>query len=228
MKKFDLKKVDTRKFFGTIIGGVFFLFCILYFTYAYYVWESEQSDVVLGIQDLSIECILGTDVNANDIGPVLNYQDGVKAEFSISSGNTDVVTLSLDIASISENLLVDSFKYVLVYDIEGGTDYDYDNPILEGDFSEFQIGVNEITNALTIQGGSTYSYQFIVYIDGNVYNDPNMQQNSLVAELVLGNCGQVSNNFSPVLATEHVQNLYNDGSPINHTNIKICDDDDFG
>lgn len=190
MKKRIIKVIDIRKFFGSIIGGVLFLVFILFFTYAYYNWKSENKEVILNINDVSTECVMGSNVNATNIGPVLNYQDGVKAEFSIvNEESTDrVVSLGLDITSISSTLLVDYFKYVLVVDVNGGTNYDYNNPVLTGDFSDFQVGTNLITNGLNVISKATYSYQFIVYIDGVIYNSADMQENSLVSTITLGNC----------------------------------------
>lgn len=222
MKKRIIKVIDIRKFFGSIIGGVLFLAFILFFTYAYYNWKSENKEVILNINDVSTECVMGSNVNATNIGPVLNYQDGVKATFSIENGeNKDrTISLSLNITSISSTLLVDYFKYILVVDVNGGTTYDYNNPVLTGDFSSFQVGSNLITSSLTVTSMSTYSYQFIVYIDGSIYNNTNIQENSLVSNIALGNCG----GSSTVLASTYVENLYNDGSLLTSANIGGSDD----
>ena len=186
----NVERVDKRKVIGTVIGSIFFICCILYFTYAYYNWQSENTLVNLSIEDASIKCTLGPDVNVNNIGPVLNYQDGVKATFSVenSTSESNTISISLDITSITETLLVESFKYKLVQDTSGGTDFDYDNPVTEGNFSTFVVGSNLIKSDVSVAGNSTYSFQFIVYIDGNIYNNNNMQQNSLNSSLTLGNC----------------------------------------
>jgi len=195
MKMFNFKNMDSRKLFGTVIGGILFICCILFFTYAYYAWESDPTNVVIGIQDLSTECITGPDVNVINIGPVLDYKDGVKTTFSLGgSAEAEIVSLSLDITHIDEELKVDYFKYALVYDTDGGTDYDYANPIKDGNFSEMVVGSNTIVSSLPIPTSGIYSYQFIVYIDGSVYNDSNIQNKSLESSLLLGNCssGQVN------------------------------------
>lgn len=190
MKKINIKNVDSRKLLGTLVGTVVFVGFILFFTYAYYNWKSDNANVILGIKDLSTQCKVGTAVDATNIGPVLNYKDGAKFNFTIENGTSEasVVPVTLNITSISENLLVDSFKYALVRDVNGGTNYDYTNPIKTGNFTKFKVGSNVIDTGLTVNGNKTYSYQFIVYIDGNVYNNSNMQDNKLVGSLNLGNC----------------------------------------
>ena len=186
----NLEKIDFRKFFGTVIGGVLFLGCVLFFTYAYYSWKSENTSVILGIEELSTSCELGTGVNTTNIGPVLDYKDGSKFNFIVQNGtsSSSTVPLTLNITSISSNLLVDSFKYILVRDANGGTNYDYDTPIKMGDFASLKVGSNVIDTGLVVDANKTYSYQFIVYIDGNMYNNSNMQENSLVGSLELGDC----------------------------------------
>ena len=203
----DVKQVDTRKVIGTVLGTIVFVCCILFFTYAYYNWKSQNTKVAFNVEEAGTKCTLGADVNVSNIGPVLDYQDGVVAEFSASNGkNVDITfALSLEITSISDNLLVESFKYVLVQDTTGGTNYDYDNPVTSGNFSTFQVGINVIKSDVTVSKSSNYSYQFIVYIDGNMYNDPNMQQNSLSAGLVFGNCNYEN-------ANSYIQKLYNTGT----------------
>lgn len=185
-----IEQINKRKVIGAVIGTIIFISCILFFTYAYYNWKSENTLVSFDIEEASMECILGPNVNATNIGPVLNYQDGVKAELSATngSGGESYFSLSLDITSISDTLLVESFKYKLVQDVNGGTNYDYDHPIVEGDFSNFVIGTNIIKQNVAVGANATYTYQFIVYIDGVIYNDTNMQQNSLNSNLVIGDC----------------------------------------
>ena len=188
MKKFSLKNINGRKFFGTIIGGLIFLCCILFFTYAYYVWGSADTTINLGIVDISTECILGSNVNVSNIGPVLDYNDGVKANFSITGESTEAVPLTLEITSIDDELRVDYFKYMLVYDAEGGTNYVYDNVLASGDFSEMVVGSNLIVDNLVTSRENTYSYKFVVYIDGTIYNDLDIQNYSLDSSLMIGNC----------------------------------------
>ena len=235
-----LDQIDWRKVLGTIIGGIIFLSCILFFTYAYYNWRSENTTVGFDIEDASLKCISGPSVNVHNIGPVLNYQDGVKAIFSVNnnkSGNA-TVSLSLDITSISDTLLVESFKYKLVQDVNGGNNFDYSNPIVEGNFSTFQVGTNLIKSDVTVGSNAIYSYQFIVYIDGTMYNPENMQQNSLNSILVIGNCDSSVNYLSSVAPGSYVSYTGNNGCSgsacsgqnanyVSDTNMGYCFSSDY-
>ena len=186
------QNIDLRKFFGTIVGGIFFLCCVAYFTYAYYEWKSDETSIALTIHEASVECTLGPDVIVSNIGPVLKISDGVKTSFGIENTFTEdmAVSVTLDITSISEELLDESFKWAIVEDQEGGENFDYENPIIEGSFKNFRVGNNLITTALPVITQNTTNYEFIVYIDGTIKNDISMMQNSMEASLSLGNCGE--------------------------------------
>ena len=86
--------------------------CILFFTYAYYEWKSTNTSVVIGIEDVTMKCLPGTDINVNNIGPVLDYRDGVKSNFSIQNemDKSMAIDLRLDIEFISDSLLTKSFN----------------------------------------------------------------------------------------------------------------------
>ena len=186
--------MNKRKFLGTIIGVIFWTMCIVFFTYAYYEWKSINTNVVLGIQDLATKCIKGPNVNVDDIGPVFNSSDGVAAEFSFVNdlNTTKNFDINLNITSISDNLLVDSFKYMLVLNDN------YTSPVVSGNFSNFEVGENVIKSNVSVSANDSASYKFIVYIDGNMYNNPNMQNNSMKAYLELGNCGIITAGSSTV------------------------------
>ena len=104
--------MNKRKFFGTIIGIIFWSICIVFFTYAYYEWKSIDTSIVLGIQDLATQCSKGPDVNVTNVGPVFNPSDGVKVTFNLTNDltTTQNFAVELRITSISDTLLVDDFK----------------------------------------------------------------------------------------------------------------------
>lgn len=140
------------------------------------------------------------------------------------------ISLNLNITSISDNLLVESFKYVIVRDAEGGTNYDYDNPILSGDFTKMKIGDNLLSSSVPISSSSTSSFEFIVYIDGNDYNDPNMQENSLVGSLNIGDCSQQEDNppinppDNPPKSDYQLLSTKSKGSYVKYTGNNGCSD----
>lgn len=208
-----MDKLDKRKVLGTIVGVVVFLVCILFFTYAYYVWKGENVNVAINIQDVSLECTPGADIEATGLGPVLDYTDGVSATFSVRNGGSSrlLFRIGLDITSIDEELLVESFKYKLMRDSTGGTNYTEE--VISGDFSNFVIGDNTLVEEESIAGNSTYSYQFIVYIDGTVYNDNNMQNKSMLANVVI--CGEARDNAnSPNLDTGLIPVYYDESDEV--------------
>ena len=210
------KKINNRKVIGTIIGLIIFISCAFYFTYAFYQWKSGNSDVNLTIKDGSSggECYNGPNVNVSNIGPVLNVRDGVKATFSVKNQNSSSIslTLGLRITSISNPLRVESFKYAVYQDTTGSDTFDYDaNPILSGNFSKMSVGDNTLSTALTVEKESTYSFQFIVYIDGNMENTSSIMNSSLSASITYGNCNSFTTPLSKATPGSYVKYTGNNG-----------------
>ena len=204
------KKINNRKVIGTIIGLIIFISCAFYFTYAFYQWKSSNSDVNLTIKDSTEggECSNGPNVDVSNIGPVLNVSDGVKANFSVKNKSSSSIslTLGLQITSISNPLRVESFKYALYQDTTGNDTFDYStNPILSGNFSKMSVGDNTLSTTLTVDKESTYSFQFIVYIDGNMENDSSMMNSSLSASITYGDCDSFIKPLSKVAAGSYVK-----------------------
>ena len=204
------KKINNRKVIGTIIGLIIFISCAFYFTYAFYQWKSGNSDVNLTIKDSTGggECSNGPNVDVSNIGPVLNVSDGVKANFSVKNKSSSSIslTLGLQITSISNPLRVESFKYALYQDTTGNDTFDYStNPILSGNFSKMSVGDNTLSTTLTVDKESTYSFQFIVYIDGNMENDSSMMNSSLSASITYGDCDSFIKPLSKVAAGSYVK-----------------------
>ena len=210
------KKINNRKVIGTIIGLIIFISCAFYFTYAFYQWKSGNSDVNLTIKDPTGggECSNGPNVDVSNIGPVLNVSDGVKANFSVKNKSSSSIslTLGLQITSISNPLRVESFKYALYQDTTGNDTFDYStNPILAGDFSKMRVGDNTLSTTLTVDKESTYSFQFIVYIDGNMENDSSMMNSSLSASITYGDCTNPYTYLASVESGSYVKYIGNNG-----------------
>ena len=210
------KKINNRKVIGTIIGLIIFISCAFYFTYAFYQWKSGNSDVNLTIKDSTGggECSNGPNVDVKNIGPVLNVSDGVKANFSVKNKSSSSIslTLGLQITSISNPLRVESFKYALYQDTTGNDTFDYStNPILSGNFSKMSVGDNTLSTTLTVDKESTYSFQFIVYIDGNMENASSMMNSSLSASITYGDCNSFTKPLSTVTASSYVKYTGNNG-----------------
>ena len=78
-----------------------------------------------------------------------------------------VVDLSLDITSISDNLLTESFKYALVADSTGGTNYDYSNIINELELYGYRVLISK--DAGNYLCNNLY-YNILKYISDNDIN----------------------------------------------------------
>ena len=209
-------KKDKRKIIGGFVGIILFMCCVTYFTYAFYQWKSGNSDVNLTIKDSTGggECSNGPNVDVSNIGPVLNVSDGVKANFSVKNKSSSSIslTLGLKITSISNPLRVESFKYALYQDTTGNDTFDYStNPILSGDFSKMRVGDNTLSTTLTVEKESTYSFQFIVYIDGNMENDSSMMNSSLSASITYGDCTNPYTYLASVEPGSYVKYTGNNG-----------------
>ena len=190
---------NKRKTFGTIFGIILFICCILFVTYAWYVWRSEYININANIAEETSDVNFSPDtmeVNASDIGPILDYTDSdyyteankgkylAYADFSAENKSSDTFYINaiLEITSISDSLKVDSFKYVLLR--KNTSNGVYSQIISEGDFSNFIVGNNTIL-LTEIGSKDTYYYRFVVYIDGTMNNSNDMMNGSLKSFLQL-------------------------------------------
>ena len=190
-----MKLIDKRKIIGTVIGLIFFISCLAYFTYAWYEWRSGNNTVNLTIKDSSVECTNGPSIEVKNIGPILSLKDGVKANFNIkNTGGEEInITLGLNITSISSSLRTDSFKWALLQDTTGTNNFDYSkNPLLSGNFSNLGIKENTLSSTIKVAGNKTYSFVLVVYIDGNMENSESMMSGSMKATITYGDCGTIN------------------------------------
>lgn len=211
-----MKPIDKRKVIGTVIGLVFFISCLAYFTYAWYEWRSGNNTVNLTIKDSSVECTNGPSIEVKNIGPILSLKDGVKANFNIkNTGGEEInITLGLNITSISSSLRTDSFKWALLQDTTGTNNFDYSkNPLLSGNFSNLGIKENTLSSTIKVAGNKTYSFMFVVYIDGNMENSESMMSGSMKATITYGDCGTIKQHLISEVAV---------GSYVKYTGTNGC------
>lgn len=174
----------NRKVLGTILGTILFISCLMYFTYAYYVWQSESKVINISITDNGGKstCDMGPDIDVVNIGPVLDYNDGVWANFNVNNktNSDNTIDVILNISSISNSLQNETFKYKLFKD---------GSVIASGDFENFVEDTdNVIAEDILIEIGVDYDFDFVVYIDGSIYNENSMQSSKLNSTLKVGNC----------------------------------------
>ena len=212
-----MKPIDKRKVIGTVIGLIFFISCLVYFTYAWYEWRSGNNTVNLTIKDSSVECTNGPSIEVKNIGPILSLKDGVKANFNIkNTGGEEInITLGLNITSISSSLRTDSFKWALLQDTTGTNNFDYSKtPLLSGNFSNLGIKENTLSSTIKVAGNKTYSFMFVVYIDGNMENSESMMSGSMKTTITYGDCGTTT--------TKQYLNTVSPGSYIKYTGTNGC------
>lgn len=169
-----------RKILGTLLGIVAFYMCIMYFTYAFYVWRSTNTAVNLVIEDFEFKFENDASVSFEKLGPVLDYLDkptiqnrGVAyTDFTAYSNLPGYMAVNFNITSIATSLLTESFKYSLV-EYTDSTYNTVKSVVDEGNFKHFEVqGNNSIATNVEVEG--TQYYRFIVYIDGKMYNSNDM------------------------------------------------------
>ena len=146
-------------------------------TLALFTWTSPNTTLTLEVGEMTDVIFQeGNDIIANNIGPVLNYEDGEITEFAIinNAENEQQAKFYLDISEISDSLKEESFKYLLQTSTDG-TNYD---TYKEGNFVSATTGELIIAEDEILPSGRTY-YRFIIYIDGNMENPTSMMNNSL-------------------------------------------------
>jgi len=99
MKKMD---IDTRKLIGTIVGGIAFICCIIFMTYAWYTWRSENLALDKTISDEEsdvVEIIFenGGNVSITNMAPVLHIEDGEVVEFTAQNNGTAAADIFVDL-----------------------------------------------------------------------------------------------------------------------------------
>ena len=177
-------------------------------TYALFTWTSPNTSLTLEVGEMTDVIFQeGNDIMANNIGPVLNYEDGEITEFAIinNADSEQQAKFYLDIKEISDSLKEESFKYLLQTSTDGTNYATYK----EGNFKSANTGELIILDGDVLPSGKTY-YKFIIYIDGNMNNPTSMMNNSLKATL------NVNASPPPISGTELVEQIKamaNTGTP---------------
>ena len=150
-------------------------------TYAWFTWSStENTSLTLTIGKLAdVTFDNGNDINITNLAPVFNYTDGEKTTFSINNKDTTGATISysvkLNITTIASELVSSSLKYKLM---SNGAE------IGSGDFSSASSGKSLTIGRGTLSSGIT-DFDFYIYIDGNIENDPNMMNKTLIGTITV-------------------------------------------
>ena len=151
-------------------------------TYAWFTWNSpENTELTLTIGELAdVKFTTGDDINVDNIGPVLNYNDGEITTFSFrNKSELELFTnVDLNISNLPDELKEESFKYVIL----SSTDNNVFTEVASGNFKDKSNGINSILTLYPAQVGITY-FRFIIYIDGNMENPIDMMGKNFSATL---------------------------------------------
>ena len=156
-------------------------------TYAWFTWISpSNTSVTLSIGNLAdVTFTSGPDINISNLAPVYNYTDGVSTTFTVRNTNsTDslLYKVKLEITSIANELKDESFKYTLLKD---------NKVVKTGNLKDAVSGNTLILNTSSLDKGSTSSpktstFKLYFWLDGNMENNSNMMNKSLVGKIDVG------------------------------------------
>ena len=196
-------------------------------TYAWFTWISpSNTSVTLSIGNLAdVTFTSGPDINISNLAPVYNYTDGVNTTFTVRNANsTDslLYKVKLEIASIANELKDESFKYTLLKD---------NKVVKTGNLKDAVSGNTLILNTSSLDKGSTSSpkistFKLYFWIDGNMENNSNMMNKSLVGKIDVGvETNVITNTESSISSTSKFLN--SEVPRQNITTLKVVDNLDI-
>ena len=185
MDKLKNIKIDKKKYINIALIFICIISVILIGTYALKLWSStENTELTFRIGEYTTEsliCKSSEDITISNIGPVFNYtKDGEIIPFKVlaSSDNTSALNVNFNISTITDNLKVSSFKYVLMSSKDNNTFEE----LIKGDFSNTSNNTQIPLISNNILKETTY-YKLIIYIDGNMKNPISMQNGSITGNI---------------------------------------------
>ena len=196
-------------------------------TYAWFTWISpSNTSVTLSIGNLAdVTFTSGPDINITNLAPVYNYTDGVNTTFTVRNTNsTDslLYKVKLEITSIANELKDESFKYTLLKD---------NKVVKTGNLKDAISGNTLILNTSSLDKGSTSSpkistFKLYFWIDGNMENNSNMMNKSLVGKIDVGvETNVITNTESSISSTSKFLN--SEVPRQNISTIKVVDNLDI-
>ena len=196
-------------------------------TYAWFTWISpSNTSVTLSIGNLAdVTFTSGPDINISNLAPVYNYTDGVSTTFTVRNTNsTDslLYKVKLEITSIANELKDESFKYTLLKD---------NKVVKTGNLKDAINGNTLILNTSSLDKGSTSSpkistFKLYFWIDGNIENNFNMMNKSLVSKIDVGvETNVITNTESNISPTSKFLNT--EVPRQNITTLKVVDNLDI-
>ena len=185
--KKNIKEIMSKRYIQIGILIVLISLVGLASTYAWFTWISpSNTSVTLSIGNLAdVTFTSGPDINISNLAPVYNYTDGVSTTFTVRNTNsTDslLYKVKLEITSIANELKDESFKYTLLKD---------NKEVKTGNLKDAVNGNTLILNTSSLDKGSTSrpkisTFKLYFWLDGNMENNSNMMNKSLVGKIDVG------------------------------------------
>ena len=221
--KKNIKEIMSKRYIQIGILIVLISLVGLASTYAWFTWKSSSNtNVTLSIGNLAdVTFTSGPDINITNLAPVYNYTDGVSTTFTVRNVNsTDslLYKVKLEITSIANELKDESFKYTLVKD---------NKAVKTGNLKDAVNGNTLILNTSSLDKGSTSSpkistFKLYFWIDGNMENNSNMMNKSLVGKIDVGvETNVITNTESSISSTSKFLN--SEVPRQNITTLKVVD-----
>ena len=183
----NIKEIMSKRYIQIGILIVLISLVCLMGTYAWFTWISpSNTNVTLSIGNLAdVTFTSGPDINISNLSPVYNYTDGVSTTFTVRNTNsTDslLYKVKLEITSIANELKDETFKYTLVKD---------NKVVKTGNLKDAINGNTLILNTSSLDKGSTSrpkisTFKLYFWLDGNMENNSNMMNKSLVGKIDVG------------------------------------------
>ena len=225
--KKNIKEIMSKRYIQIGILIVLISLVGLMGTYAWFTWISpSNTSVTLSIGNLAdVTFTSGPDINISNLAPVYNYTDGVSTTFTVRNTNsTDslLYKVKLEITSIANELKDESFKYTLLKD---------NKVVKTGNLKDAINGNTLILNTSSLDKGSTSSpkistFKLYFWIDGNIENNFNMMNKSLVGKIDVGvETNVITNTESNISSTSKFLNT--EVPRQNITTLKVVDNLDI-
>ena len=225
--KKNIKEIMSKRYIQIGILIVLISLVGLMGTYAWFTWKSSSNtNVTLSIGNLAdVTFTSGPDINITNLAPVYNYTDGVSTTFTVRNTNsTDslLYKVKLEITSIANELKDESFKYTLLKD---------NKVVKTGNLKDAINGNTLILNTSSLDKGSTSSpkistFKLYFWIDGNIENNFNMMNKSLVGKIDVGvETNVITNTESNISSTSKFLNT--EVPRQNITTLKVVDNLDI-
>ena len=168
---------SKRKVFGSILGIIIFIICIMSLSYAWYRWRSANTDVDIGIHEGGLKFVYSNNniLESSNLSPVLDYTDEsyyennnsslIYADYTTTNTTNDTykMIIKLNITELDDALKDSSFKWVLL-EKEGDS---YSKVVEEGDFSSLIVGSNILNEGIYVApsspiGSTSTDYRFVI------------------------------------------------------------------